>query len=116
PTEDVGRNPYMIIAVGNGAPADASARGEFARQLLLNAPLANLAITSMETIRLRSVPAIEIRAQAKSPHGETLSMIQWVRFGGTGFLRIVGVTQKDRWDELFPRFRAVRDGINERER
>jgi hypothetical protein len=116
PTEDVGRNPYMIIAVGNGAPADASARGEFARQLLLNAPLANLAITSAETIRLRSVPAIEIRAQAKSPHGETLSMIQWVRFGGTGFLRIVGVTQKDRWDELFPRFRAVRDGINERER
>jgi len=116
PTEDVSRNPYMIIGVGNGAPADASARTEFARQLLMSAPLPDLAVTSQETIRLNNFPAVEIRAQAKGPHGETLSLIQWVRFGGTGFLRVVGVTPKDKWDDLFPRFRAVRDGIGQRER
>jgi len=35
-----------------------------------------------------------------------------VRFGSGGFLRIVGVGRKDDWDALFPRFRAVRDGID----
>ena len=37
---------------------------------------------------------------------------QWLRFGGGGFLRVVGVGRKDDWDALFTRFRAVRDGIN----
>ncbi len=38
-------------------------------------------------------------------------MVQWVRFGSGGFLRIIGVAPKEQWDTLFPRFRAVRDAI-----
>ncbi|HEX5509480.1 MAG TPA: hypothetical protein VFX37_13340 [Pseudolabrys sp.] len=115
PDDDVSRNPYMIVAVGQGAPQKADDRTEFSRQLLVTAPLPALKLTSMETIRIHNFPAVEIRAQAKGPRGEALSVIQWVRFGGTGFLRIVGVTPKDKWDALFPRFRAVRDGVAPRE-
>ncbi len=115
PNEDVTRNPYMIVSVGNGAPEKTGDRAEFSRQLLMTAPLTDLRLTSMETIRVQNFPAIEIRAEAKSPHGDPLSVIQWIRFGGTGFLRVVGVAPKDKWDALFPRFRAVRDGVTPRE-
>jgi hypothetical protein len=37
-----------------------------------------------------------------------------VRFGGSGFVRIVGVSSEARWDDLFNRFRAVRDGVEPR--
>jgi hypothetical protein len=35
-----------------------------------------------------------------------------VRFSGSGYLRIIGVTGKDSWNPFFTRFRTVRDGIN----
>jgi hypothetical protein len=38
-------------------------------------------------------------------------LVQWIRFGSTGFMRIIGVSSKDDWDRMFPRFRAVRDGL-----
>ncbi len=65
-------------------------------------------------MRIGGLPGYEIRAQAKGLNGEPLSLVQWVRFGGGGFLRIVGVGRKDDWDALFTRFRAVRDGIEPR--
>ena len=72
---------------------------------------ASARITSAESIRLDNAPVYEIRANAKGPDGAPLALVQWLRFGGSGFLRIVGVVHKDNWDKLFPRFRAVRDGI-----
>ena len=46
--------------------------------------------------------------------GNEVALVQWLRFGGSGFLRIIGVGAKDDWDALFTRFRAVRDGIEAR--
>jgi len=43
-------------------------------------------------------------------------VVQWVRFGTGGFMRIVGVGPKNNWDSLFTRFRAVRDGIESQQR
>src|SRR6185312_15014365 len=40
--------------------------------------------------------------------------VQWLRFGTGGFLRIVGVSPADKWDQAFGRFRTVRDGIDMR--
>jgi hypothetical protein len=37
-----------------------------------------------------------------------------VRFGGGAYLRLLGIARADAWPEAFPRFRAVRDGINPR--
>jgi hypothetical protein len=40
-----------------------------------------------------------------------LTLVQWLRFGSGGTLRLLGAARKDQWDSIFPRLRAVRDGI-----
>jgi hypothetical protein len=111
PTDDLSKQPYVIVSVGRGSPDEPGDRGKFARDLLSSAPLRDLSVVSAEAMRIGGAPGFEIRAQGKGLNGEEISLVQWVRFGGGAFLRIVGVGRKDDWDALFTRFRAVRDGI-----
>jgi hypothetical protein len=37
-----------------------------------------------------------------------------LRFGGANAVRIIGSAPRDEWTKAFPRFRAVRDGIQPR--
>ena len=46
--------------------------------------------------------------------GEPVTLVQWMRFGSSGYLRVVGVAGEKNWDALFPRFRELRDGISPR--
>jgi len=62
-------------------------------------------------LRVSGLQGYEIRAQARGIDGEAVTLVQWVRFGSGGFLRVVGVTSKENWDALFTRFRAIRDGV-----
>ncbi len=114
PSDDIRKQPYMTVTIGGGSPEQADDRARFARDLLSSAPLRDLNVQSAEAMRISGLPGFEIRAQAKGLDGEPLSLVQWVRFGGGGFLRVVGVGRKDDWDALFTRFRAVRDGIDRR--
>jgi hypothetical protein len=111
PTNDMNNQPYMIISVGPGAPAAAGDRGRVAQELLASAPLADLNITLAEAMRLSNLPGYEIRANARNIRGEPIKLVQWIRFGASGYMRIIGVVGADRWDQYFPRFRAVRDGV-----
>ena len=111
-TDDLSRQPYMVVSVGRGAPGEPAERGKFARDLLGSAPLRDLKLQSAEAMRVGGAPGYEIRAQATGPRGDPVLLVQWVRFGTGGFLRVVGVGDKDAWDQLFTRFRAVRDGVN----
>jgi hypothetical protein len=111
PTDDISRQPYMIVNVGSGAPAAPDDRARIARDMLASAPLSNLVITSTEAMRIGGNPGFEIRATAKDMHGDPVKLVQWLRFGAGGYLRIIGVGRADDWDRLFNRFRAVRDGI-----
>jgi len=111
PTDDITRQPYMIISVGPGAPAEPGDRARFARDLLSSVPLNELTVTSGEAMRLSGLPGFEIRANAKNPRGDQVRLVQWVRFGVSGYVRIIGVVAADNWDQLFNRFRAVRDGL-----
>ena len=43
-----------------------------------------------------------------------MTIVQWLRFGGGSSLRIIGSSPRDDWAKAFPRFRAVRDGIQPR--
>ena len=113
-SDDICKQPYVTVSIGSGAPEQADDRARFARDLLASAPLHDLRLQSAEAMRIGGLPGYEIRAQANGLNEEPLSLVQWVRFGGGGFLRIVGVGRKDDWDALFPRFRAVRDGIEVR--
>ena len=114
PTDDITTQPYMVIAVGPGAPSDPGQRGQFANDMLANAPLANIKVKLSEPMRITGGQGYETRADAIGPRGNEVALVQWLRFGGSGFLRIIGVGAKDDWDALFTRFRAVRDGIEAR--
>lgn len=111
PADDINRQPYMIVSVGPGAPVDAGDRSRFANNMLSSAPLRSLRIQGSEPMRIHGGPGHEIRAQAESLLGNPVSVVQWVRFSGSGYMRIIGVTARDKWDALFTRFRAVRDGV-----
>jgi len=54
----------------------------------------------------------ETRLDAISAKDNTpVTVVQWLRFGGQGALRIIGSSPREQWAQAFPRFRAVRDGI-----
>lgn len=114
PTDDLGMQPYVVVSIGRGSPEQPDDRARFARDLLSASPLRELMMQSGEEMRIGRLPGYEIRAQAKALNGDPLALVQWLRFTGTGFLRVVGVGRKADWDELFPRFRTVRDGIGAR--
>ncbi|HZP70116.1 MAG TPA: hypothetical protein VFB29_09250 [Pseudolabrys sp.] len=104
--------PIMIVSVGRGGPADPNDRARFARDLVATAPVRDLSIKSAESMRISNAPGHEIRAEGKDPAGKALSLVQWLRFGASGYLRIVGAGPSAEWDRMFARFRAVRDGID----
>jgi hypothetical protein len=106
--------PIMIVSVGRGGPANSSDRGRFARDLVATAPVRELSIKSAEPMRINNAAGHEIRAEGKDPAGQSLSLVQWIRFGSGGYLRIVGAGPSGEWDQMFGRFRAVRDGIDMR--
>jgi hypothetical protein len=113
PSNDINQQPYMVISIGRGAPADAD-RPRFARDLLSSAPVRDLTLLSGESMRIGGMSGYELRAQGKDSHGNDIMLVQWLRFGTNGFVRIIGAAHKDQWDKMFTRFRAVRDGLQMR--
>jgi hypothetical protein len=112
PSQDMIKNPYVIVSVGRGGPENADDRARFARELLNSAPLRDLAVNYAEAIRIDGQPGYEVRATAIGYDGKPLALVQWLRFTGGGFVRVIGAVHKENWDQLFPRFRAVRDGVD----
>jgi hypothetical protein len=110
-TDRVIAQPFMIVSLERGGPAEAGDRGTFARDLLASAPVRDLTLQSAEAMRITGQPGYEIRAQGKDPTGASVSLVQWLRFGAGGFLRVIGVSPTEKWNEAFGRFRALRDGI-----
>jgi len=111
---DLSRQAHVIVTVGQGSAANADERGRAARKLMEGVPLRDIRLQSGEAQRIDNAPGYEIRAQAQTPTNADVSVVQWVRFGTVGYMQIVGVSPRENWDTLFPRFRAVRDGINPR--
>jgi hypothetical protein len=115
PSQDMIKNPYMIISLGRGAPESPDDRARFARDLLSSAPLRDMVMTFAEPMRIDGRPGYEVRAKATGLDGKPLALVQWLRFGGGGgFMRVIGAVHQENWDQLFPRFRAVRDSIDSR--
>lgn len=116
PGDRIGKvgQPYFIVAMGRGGPRDPALRGTFARDMLRRGPLSNIRVTSADSIRIGRAPALELRATAQDPTGQTVHVVQWLRFGTGGYMRMIGVAPKGDWNKLFQRFRAVRDGVTSR--
>jgi hypothetical protein len=115
PDKDTSQQPYMVVSIGRAQPSQMEDRGLFSRDLLTHAPLRELTLQSGEQMRINGAPGFEIRGRAQDIHNNNVSVVQWVRFLGGGFIRIIGVAPREQWDEMFNRFRAVRDGVTMRQ-
>lgn len=115
-TDEPGDEPEILVTVNPGAPTQASERPRFAEQLIAGMPgIKEVRTVFSESMRLGALPGYEIRLEAKSAKtGKDVNVVQWVRFGGTSFIHVVGVSPRDKWPESFTRFRAVRDGVTPR--
>jgi hypothetical protein len=108
--------PFMMIGVIASTPAQAGDRGRFAQQAATTVPgVRDARITMSEPIRIDGSPGYETRMDATSGKDSTsVTIVQWLRFGSQSTLRLVGSAPRDTWTTAFPRFRAVRDGIQPR--
>jgi hypothetical protein len=105
--------PFMIIGLIGATPAQPDDRARFAQQAATTIPgIRDARITMSEPIRIEGMPGYETRIDATSGKGNTpVTVVQWLRFGGSNSLRVIGSAPREQWSNSFPRFRAVRDGI-----
>src|SRR6267154_4172972 len=108
--------PFMILGVIGSSPAQPEDRGRFAQQVATTIPgVRDARITMSEPMRIDGMAGYETRIDATSGKDNTaVTVVQWLRFGGPNALRIIGSAPRDQWAKAFPRFRAVRDGIQPR--
>jgi hypothetical protein len=105
--------PFMIIGIIGSTAATPDDRGRFAQQIATTIPgVRDGRITMSEPIRIDGQPGYETRIDAVSGKDNTpVTIVQWLRFGAQSSLRIIGSSPRDTWSKAFPRFRAVRDGL-----
>jgi hypothetical protein len=105
--------PFMIVGIVGATPPEPDNRARFAQQAATQIPgVREARITMAEPIRIDGMPAYETRIDGVSGKDNTsVTVVQWLRFGSGSTLRIVGSAPRDQWSAAFPRFRAVRDGI-----
>src|SRR5262249_4263787 len=111
---EVSGQALLLVAAAPGAvPSDAGERDRFARGLLAETPgVKEIRLVRSEPLRIGGHPGHEIVAEAKDVKTDVAVMIaQWLRFGGSGHLRVLGVARKEGWGDVFSRLRAVRDGV-----
>ena len=109
--------PFMVIGLMGSSPTQPEDRGRYAEQAATSIPgVHNWRITMSEPVRIDGMAGYETRLDATSGKDNTpVTVVQWVRFGGgQNSLRIIGSAPREQWAKAFPRFRAVRDGIQPR--
>jgi hypothetical protein len=108
---------FMVIGTIASAPAQPGDRDRFAQQAAATIPgLRDQRITMSEPVRIDGSPGYETRLDAFSGKEKApVTVVQWLRFGSAAStLRIIASAPRDEWPKAFPRFRAVRDGIQPR--
>lgn len=116
-TLDPSEQPMLIVSIGRGGPDEPTARDIFARNLFAGTgQFKDMRIIGTEMLRLGGgLQTHQLFAEARDPKTETpIKLVQWVRFGSGAYVRIVGIARADEWSDAFPRFRAVRDGVDPR--
>lgn len=114
PDSNIEQQASVIVSIGRGGGTTPNDRSLFARDMLTSSPFRELSLQSAEPMRIGGLPGNEIKAEAKAADGTPLSLVQWVRFGSGGFLRVVAISSATRWPSEYPRFREIRDGIQMR--
>ena len=103
----------FLIAAVPGGPAEPDDRANFAR-LSFNeiGGVRNVNVTVAEPLRINGAAGYQTMAEAKDTHtGADVMVIQWLRFGGGGYLQMIGVGPADTWTNVLARLRTVRDSV-----
>jgi hypothetical protein len=113
---DSTNEPHIFAAIAPGGPAQSADRDTFAREVFATLPnIREIRVTTSEPLRMAGQQGHQILANAKDASGTSpLTVVQWLRFGGGGYMQIVGIARADAWKDAYPRFRSVRDGIEAR--
>lgn len=104
---------HILVAIAAGAPAQAADRGRFAQEVFEGVPnLKDVRISSSEPLRIGGQQGHQIMARGRDgATGDEITIVQWLRFGGSAYLHVVGVARSEGWTQAYARFRQVRDGI-----
>jgi hypothetical protein len=110
---DAVEQPFMVISIAPGETPKAEERDKFARRIFGGAPgLKDIKITRAEPLRIGNMQGYEIVADAKDKSTDTeVTAVQWLRFGGNGYLQIFALARRTAWSDVFPKLRAIRDNI-----
>lgn len=103
----------MFIAALPGGPEDVGDRDNFARVTFGQiAGIKDVHVQDAGPLRIASQPGYQTLAKAKDGGtGADVMVVQWLRFGSGGFLRMIGIARLDAWPEMFGRLRSVRDSV-----
>jgi hypothetical protein len=103
----------MFIAALPGGPDEATERDDFARVSFGQiAGIKDIHLQDAGPLRIASGPGYQMLAKAKdSGTGTDVMVVQWLRFGSGGYLRMIGIARTDAWPEMFGRLRTVRDSV-----
>ena len=103
----------MFISALPGGPGEAADRDNFARVAFGQiVGIKDVRLQDAGPLRIANQPGYQTLAKAKDAGtGIDVMVVQWLRFGSGGFLRMIGIARADVWPEMFGRLRAVRDGV-----
>jgi len=103
----------IVVTLLPGTADETEGRDELARNIFSSIPnLKEVRITELQQLRLSGGQAHELMATAKeADNGADVSVVQWLLFGSSASLHLVGVAPTAAWTQAYPRFRSVRDGI-----
>jgi hypothetical protein len=109
PTEQ----PYFTIALRAAELPQASERDRFAlRALTAFVGRPDLHVVHSSQVRFGGELGHEIVAESRDPRtGDEFMLVQWLRFGTSGFVQMFGTARKDQWTAVLPRMRTLRDGF-----
>jgi hypothetical protein len=104
----------MFLTTQQGGPSDFSDQDNFARTLFDGiGGIKDVRLTMSEPLNMNGQEGYQTMAQAKEAQGDTkLMVVQWLRFGGGGYLQMVGIARADIWTSVLARMRTVRDSID----
>jgi hypothetical protein len=104
----------FYIAAMPGGPAQAEDRDSFARVTFGQiVGIKEVHVQDAEPLRISNQMGYETLAKAKDGQSDTdVMVVQWLRFGGGGFMQMIGIARADAWPAAFMRMRTIRDSID----
>jgi len=103
----------LLIAAVPGASPEPDNRANFAK-LAFNeiGGIRDVNVMVSEPLRISGQSGYQTMAEAKDARtGTNVMVVQWLRFGGGGYLQMVGIARADTWTTALARLRAVRDSV-----